>query len=49
MIKYLIAILLIIWIAGFVLDVIGALIHIILVLVVIAAIWQFFVSRRSTA
>lgn len=49
MIKYLIAILLIIWIVGLVLDVIGALIHIVLVLVIVAAIWQFFVSRRSTA
>jgi hypothetical protein len=49
MIKYLIAILLIIWIVGLVLDVVGALIHIVLVLVVIAAVWQFFVSRRSTA
>jgi len=49
MIKYLIAFLLLIWIVGLVLDVIGALIHIVLVLVVIAAVWQFFVGRRSTA
>jgi hypothetical protein len=48
MIKYLIAFLLLIWLVGLVLDVIGALIHILLVLVVIAAVWQFFVSRRTT-
>lgn len=47
MIKYIIGFLLLVWLVGLVLDVIGALIHILLVLVVIAAVWQFFVSRRT--
>jgi hypothetical protein len=44
----LVVILLILWIGGFALNVVGSLIHILLVLAIIVAIYNLFVSRGRT-
>ena len=44
----LVVILLILWIGGFALNVVGSLIHVLLVLAIIVAIYNLFVSRGRT-
>jgi Family of unknown function (DUF5670) len=44
----LVVILLILWIGGFALNVVGSLIHILLVLAIIVAIYNLIVSRGRT-
>lgn len=42
-----VAILLILWLGGFILDIAGGLIHIILVIALIVLIFQFLTGRRT--
>ena len=44
----LVVILLILWIGGFAFNVVGSLIHVLLVLAIIVAIYNLFVSRGRT-
>jgi Family of unknown function (DUF5670) len=44
----LVVILLILWIGGFALNVVGSLIHVLLVLAIIVAIYNLFMSRGRT-
>ena len=44
----LVVLLLILWIGGFALNVVGSLIHVLLVLALIVAIYNLFVSRGRT-
>jgi hypothetical protein len=44
----LVVLLLILWIGGFALNVVGSLIHILLVLAIIVAIYNLFMSRGRT-
>jgi len=44
----LVVILLLLWLGGFALNVAGGLIHALLVIALIVAIYNIFVSRRST-
>jgi uncharacterized protein DUF5670 len=44
----LVVLLLILWIGGFALNVVGSLIHLLLVLAIIIAIYNLFVSRGRT-
>jgi uncharacterized membrane protein len=45
--KWLIAILIILWIVGLVIDIVGSLIHILLVVAIIAGIYYFITSRSG--
>jgi hypothetical protein len=47
--KWLIAIVLILWLVGLIIDIIGSLIHILLVVAIIAGIFYFLQSRRGAA
>ncbi len=44
----LVVLLLILWIGGFALNVVGSLIHVLLVLALVVAIYNLFVSRGRT-